>query len=176
MNKLYKFFSWIKLSGVLISGIALFIMMLSIVADVISRNLTNASILGVYEITENYLMILVIFPSLPFVYSEGIMPKMELFFDKFKEKGRNFLVTVILIIEILVYLFMFYYSFIYAITGFNEKLGFMAGGNIFPLYPILFLMPLSFILMSVESAFIIYKNIKTNEYKLTFNKKEEVYF
>lgn len=173
MNKLYSLFNKIKLVGVAISGLALVLMMFAIVADVLSRNITGASILGVYEMTQNYLMILTIFPALPYVYAQGIMPKMELLFDKFKGIGKTLLVLGIQLVEMIVYLLIFYYSLQYALTGLENDVGFMAGGNIYTLYPVLFLIPISFALMFVETVFVFVKNMKNKTTDFTYEVREE---
>lgn len=176
MERVYSMFQKAKMIGVFVSGVAILGMMIAIVADVISRNITGSSILGVYEVTQNYLMIAAIFPALPYVYSEGIMPKMELLLDKVSVKIQEGLIYFILLLEVIAYTVMFYYSLQYALTGFEGKTGFMAGGKIYPLYPILFLIPISFISMLFETIFIIVKNIRTKRVRLTVETKEESYF
>lgn len=177
MHKAYDFFSKVKFIGVVISGLAILTMMLAIVADVASRNLTGASILGVYEITQNYLMILAIFAALPFVYSSGIMPKLELLFERFKGRGRTILINGILVLEILVYAAMAYYSWQFAMTGLGNESGFMAGGKIYPLYPVLFVIPISFLGMTIECIFAILNNLTSKEPNLTYEVvTEETYF
>ncbi|MGM0903111.1 MAG: TRAP transporter small permease [Bacillota bacterium] len=170
MNKAYKVFEHIKLGGLILSGSTIFIMMLFIVADVILRNLLNASLLGSYEITQYFLMPLAFFPGLAFAYSSGIMPRIEMFVVKLKIRHQHNIFMILLVLELILFLLLTFYGLQYALIGTQEMLGFSMKGTIISYYPILYFVPLGFLLLSIEILFLIIKNAHTKEPTLSVNK------
>ncbi|MFV0532114.1 MAG: TRAP transporter small permease [Cumulibacter sp.] len=75
-----------KVIGAVVSGLAVFGMMLLIVADVIARNWLGGSISGSFEYVQNYFMPLPVFPGLAYVYGSGVLPRMDLLKQKMKGK------------------------------------------------------------------------------------------
>lgn len=164
----YNIFNKVKLGGMYLSGITIFIMMLFIVADVALRNLTNASVLGSYEITEHLLMPIAFFPGLAFVYSSGIMPRIEMVVVKLKNTHQRKIFIAMLLLELILFLLLTFYGLQYALTGTEEMLGFSMKGNIIPYYPILYFVPLGFLLLAVEIFFLIIKNVQSKKPTLNF--------
>ncbi|EMF46055.1 hypothetical protein B481_2635 [Planococcus halocryophilus Or1] len=64
-------------------------MMLMIVYDVTMRTLFSSSIRGGFEIIQNYMMPLVVFPGLAYVYASGVLPKMDLILERLNKKQKN---------------------------------------------------------------------------------------
>jgi TRAP-type C4-dicarboxylate transport system permease small subunit len=94
--KAYKIFDYLKLIGIYISSLAVLIMMVLIVYDVIMRNLFSSSIRGGFEIIQNYMMPLVVFPGLAFMYASGVLPKMDLLLGKVnKSMQRTLIITCV---------------------------------------------------------------------------------
>ncbi|WP_156289636.1 TRAP transporter small permease [Oceanobacillus salinisoli] len=164
----YKIFNKIKIGGLILSGSTIFIMMLFIVADVALRNMLNSSVLGSYEITEYLLMPLAFFPGLAFAYSSGIMPRVEMFVVKLKIGHQRNIFIALLILEMILFLLLTFYGFQYALTGTEEILGFSMKGTIIPYYPILYFVPLGFLLLSIEIFFLIIKNFQSEKPTLNF--------
>jgi TRAP-type C4-dicarboxylate transport system permease small subunit len=77
-------FSWI-------SRICVMILMLLITSDTIARYFFQKSIPGVYEITQEYLMIGIVFLSLSFVYVQGDHVKVEILSRFIKGRARQIL-------------------------------------------------------------------------------------
>ncbi|KKK39902.1 hypothetical protein WQ57_01085 [Mesobacillus campisalis] len=162
MSRAYNVFEKVKIGGLILSGSTIFIMMLLIVGDVALRNLVNASLLGSYEITQYFLMPLAFFPGLAYAYGSGIMPRVEMMVVKLKNKFRRNIFLALLIFEFILFLMLTFYGFQYALIGTQESLGFSMKGTIITYYPILYFVPLGFLLLSIEILFLILKNFRTD--------------
>lgn len=159
LNQLIRVQNILKKAGVIISGAMLIIMMLFIGLDVILRNLMSTSIPGSYEYVQKYLMPFLIFPSLAYVYSTGILPRVEIILEKISEK-KNFYITLFMrLTEIFIFSLMFYFSLRYAIAGVMQQSSFTAGGNLVPLYPALFIAVFGLGLLTFEVILITIKSI-----------------
>lgn len=75
----------------LFSKIALIVMMILTSVDALGRHLFNQPIIGAYEFTERYLMIIVVFLSMSYVMKVGGHIRLDLVFDRFSNKGQNML-------------------------------------------------------------------------------------
>ncbi|WP_188208056.1 TRAP transporter small permease subunit [Alkalibacillus aidingensis] len=168
IEKAYHIFEKIKLIGVWISGISLFGMMLFIVIDVVLRNLFNSSISGGFEMVQNYFMTLTVFPALAYVYSSGVLPKMDLLIERFQDQVKKLIIFFMIALEVFILAIMFYFSLDYAINGFERSMSFPAAGTLYPIYPFLFLIPLAFFLIVIENMFILIKNIMFKEPSFLF--------
>lgn len=166
----YKIFNFIKLIGILISGISVLVMMFFIVYDVAVRTLFTSSIRGGFEIIQNYMMPLVVFPGLAYVYASGILPKMDLILDKFSEKIQKVMIFLMILVELFVLVSIVHFSWEYAMSGVERKTAFPAGGTLYTLYPIFFLIPIAFVLIIFENIFILIRNIMVKEPSLLMNK------
>ncbi|MBM7707169.1 TRAP-type C4-dicarboxylate transport system permease small subunit [Chryseomicrobium aureum] len=158
--KLYAYFGWIKKIGLVISAITVVFMMFFITYDVIVRNIFSSSIRGGFEIIQNYMMPLIVFPGLAYVYGTGMLPKMELLLDKMSGRMRKGVVLTLIFIEIVVLIFVVYFSWVYAMAGLERQTAFPAAGTLYPLYPLFFIIPIAFFLMIIENLFILVKNVK----------------
>ena len=168
LDNLIRIQSILKKAGVILSGTVLIVMMLFIGLDVILRNLISTSIPGSYEYVQKYLMPFLIFPSLAYVYSTGILPRVEILLDKMSEKYNFFVTLSMRLTEIFIFFLLFYFSLRYAISGVIQQSSFTAGGNLVPLYPALFIAVFGFGLLTIEVILITIKSIVN--YKLS-NKK-----
>lgn len=171
MNALYNIFEKFKLGGMYLSGVTIFLMMLFIVSDVTLRNLFNASLLGSYEITEHLLMPIVFFPSLAYVFSSGIIPRIEMVVIKINMSYQRVIFIILLIVELILFLLLTYYGLKYALDGTRDLFGFSMRGNIISYYPILYFVPIGFLLLSIEILFIIYENMRSDKPTLQFKKE-----
>ena len=170
VNKLlsgYRAFGHLKLAGALVSGISIFGMMLFIVADVVSRNFLSGSISGSFEIAQNYFMPLSVFPALGYVYASGILPKMDLLMPKVKRGLQDAVVYFLLVLELVIFALLTYYTFVYAISGLERSVAFPAGGTLYPLWPLFFLVPFGFTLVIIETLFVLVNNILSDRVALS---------
>ncbi|OLO37862.1 hypothetical protein BTR23_13030 [Alkalihalophilus pseudofirmus] len=165
--KSYKVLNTIKIIGLWISGISLFLMMLFIVGDVVSRNFLSRSIPGGYEFVRNYFMPLTLFPALAFAYGTGIFPRITMVVTKFRMVKQRMIVILLLILEGILFFLITYYGLLYAIESSIQGIAFPAGGNLYPIYPLIFLVPICFGLIIIEIVFLIIKNIMNDEASLS---------
>lgn len=157
--KAYNIFHYIKLAGIWISGISVLLMMLMIVYDVAMRTFFSSSIRGGFEIIQNYMMPLVVFPGLAYVYASGVLPKMDLILEKLNNTAQRILIFFMLLLELFVLVLIVQFSWEYAMSGFERKTAFPAAGTLYPLYPLFFLIPIAFAMIVVENVFILIRNI-----------------
>lgn len=170
--KAYKIFDYIKLLGILISGISVLGMMFFIVYDVTVRTLFSGSIRGGFEIIQNYMMPLVVFPGLAYTYASGVLPKMDLILEKVSEKSQKAMIFLMIILELFVLVLIVQFSWEYAMSGLERKSAFPAAGTLYPLYPLFFLIPIAFAMIVIENIFILIRNIMLKEPSLIMNKGE----
>lgn len=161
--KAYKIFNYLKKIGVIISGLFILVMMCVIVYDVVMRNLFNSSIRGGFEIIQNYLMPLVVFPGLAFMYASGVLPKMDMLLDKVSIKAQRIFVIVMILIELFILVLIVQFSLEYAINGLERKTAFPAAGTLYILYPLFFVIPIAFAMIIIENIFVLIRNILINE-------------
>lgn len=171
--KAYKFFDYLKMAGIWISGISVIVMMFLIVYDVTVRTLFSSSIRGGFEIIQNYMMPLVVFPGLAYVYASGVLPKMDLVLDRVGQSTKKILVFFMVILELFVLVLIVQFSWEYAMSGLERKTAFPAAGTLYPLYPLFFLIPIAFAMIIIENLFILIRNILIKEPSLTMREVEE---
>lgn len=169
VKSLYKIFEKIKLFGVMVSGLSAIVMMAFIAVNVISRYFLAGSITGSFEFVTYYFLPLSVFPALGYVYSSGVLPKMDLLIQKAHKKIRDILIVLLLLLELFLFSLIIYYSFHYSMTGMAEGHSFTAGVDLYPLYPVYFLVPLGFTLMTIEILFIMTKNVIEKRVSMTMD-------
>ncbi|MCF3944145.1 TRAP transporter small permease [Oceanobacillus alkalisoli] len=130
--------------GMYVGGLAVLLMMLLTVVDVILKNLFNSAIPGNYLYIQNYLMPIAIFCGIPYALYSGIFPRLDMLINRWKHSTRLKVVVAILIIEVISFIIILYYSFLYGVFGATTNITFLAGINSLPLYPMFFLVSLSF--------------------------------
>lgn len=167
MQRGYKMWGYVKLVGALLSGLAIFMMMCFIVADVVSRNFLGGSISGSFEIAQNYFMPLSVFPALGYVYGSGVLPKMDLMMYKFPQIFQDAMIHLLLAIELTIFAMLVYYTWGYAMSGMERQVAFPAGGTLYTLWPLFFLVPLGFAMILIETLFVAAKNILGGPVSLT---------
>jgi TRAP-type C4-dicarboxylate transport system permease small subunit len=155
----YRVFGHLKLAGAALSGVAVFGLMLFIVTDVFRRNVLGASIPGSFEIAQNYFLPLAVFPAIGWVYASGILPKMDLLMPRTGERVQAVTVYALLVVELFVFAVLTYYTWGFATTGMERRQAFPAGGSLYPLWPLLFLVPFGFACVLVETLFVLLRNL-----------------
>lgn len=167
LDSTYRWWRVLTVVGGLISGVAIFGMMCLIIADVASRNFLGGSIAGSFEIAENYFMPLAVFPALAYVYGSGILPRMDLLMHRFPRRAQAGVIHVLLLLEVCVLSLLVYYTWGYAVDGMERSVSFPAGGSLYTLWPLYFLVPLGFAMVLVEVVFAIVKNFAMGTARLT---------
>lgn len=144
MDKLQKINQWMLNIGMIVSGLAVFSMMMIIIVDVIMRNVFISPISGTYEIVQFFLMPLAIFPALAFTYQSGVLPRLTEMVEKMPVRLQNFNQVLITIIEIVIFTLLMWYGFKFALTGLADQMAIPVSRRLIPVYPIYFLVPLGF--------------------------------
>ena len=63
---------------------------------------------------------------------------------------------------------MAYFTFGYSIDSVREKLGFICGTRMLPLYHMMFLPMFSFAMITIENVFLLFTNIKNKTDRFTY--------
>lgn len=150
VNVIEKVQEFLKKIGLYISNISILIMMVLIMVDVIIRNFFEIPFAGAYDLVESYLMPLTVFPAIAFAYSSGILPRLGELILKFPVKVQKVAEIIIDILELVIFALLTYYSYKFAMTGLADQMSIPFGGNLYPLYPIFFLLPFGFGLVVIE--------------------------
>lgn len=174
LHAAYAVWRRVALAGAMLSGVAVLAMMSFIVADVISRNFLGGSIPGSFEVAQNYLMPVTVFPALAYVYGTGVLPRMDLLSGRMPTGLRTGLVHALLAIEVVVFAVLVQYTWAYAVDGRERGVSFPAGGDLFTLWPLFFLVPLGFAMVLVETLFVVVRNLSTGPVLLTMTDHTEV--
>lgn len=168
LNKNYQTYCKIKRGGLYISAAAVMITMFYITIDVFVRTFTSTALVGTYEIIQNYFMPLIIFPGLAYAYSSGVMPKIVIAADRLSKEKRNTLYIVVLIINIILFAALAYFTLMHAIQSTGDKTGFIVGTKELPVWQAFYLPVIAFIMLTIEDVFIVIKNIKTKQGFISF--------
>lgn len=137
----------IQKTTVFISGLAIFLMMIIITLDVFLRTTLSLPIPGNYDVNEKYLLPLGVFPILYFTYKT--LPSLDFISAKLHPTLGKIRMIVFLLVECLAFGVLTWATWNKAVEGTFEKIGFPAAGSILPLYPVLFLVPLGFGLLTL---------------------------
>lgn len=173
LTSAYRLWGGVKLAGALVSGIAIFAMMLFIVADVVSRNFLGGSIAGSFEVAQNYFMPLAVFPAVAYVYAAGVLPRMDLLRDRLPDALRHAITHVLVVLEVVLLVVLVHYTWVYAMSGMDRGVAFPAGGSLYTLWPLFFLVPVAFAMVLIETLFVLGRNVLGSEVSLTFAEAQE---
>lgn len=136
--------------GKYLSGIAIFLMMFLIVADVFMRNVFGNPLSGTYEIVQFFLMPMAIFPALGYVYWVGVLPRLSEIIAKSPQGFQKFNNLLILVIDLVVFALLTYYGFLFAMSGFESQMAVPLGGSLVSVWPVYFLVPVGFLFVLLE--------------------------
>lgn len=155
LNKLDQLF-------VYIASFALFIMMLLIFTNVITRYFFNKPIAGVIEFTGEYLMVFVVFLAMSFTQKEGGHVKVTILERMLPDKGKLILDLLVKILSASIFLVLTYTSFLLFTRHLNQDIRSISSVA-YPLAPAVFVISLGSFVMSLRlilSLFISSKDTK----------------
>jgi TRAP-type transport system small permease protein len=150
MDKIFKPLDWVETIAVGLSAFALLLVTVLTTIDVFFRKVTHQSIPSLYEITEEYLMVAIVFLALSHVYKIGGHVRVTMFADRFIPAP---LMAVINKVLNLVYLgffgFMAYQCYLAAAQAweFHEVSSTLLA---YPIAPALFMVPLGAFLVCLR--------------------------
>ncbi|WP_404330282.1 TRAP transporter small permease [Mesobacillus maritimus] len=155
LNKLDQLF-------VYIASFALFIMMLLIFTNVITRYFFDKPIAGVIEFTGEYLMVFVVFLAMSFTQKEGGHVKVTILERMLPDKGKFILDLLVKILSVSIFLVLTYTSFLLFTRHLNQDIRSISSVA-YPLAPAVFVISLGSFVMSLRlilSLFISSKDTK----------------
>lgn len=150
--KAYKKF---KNALFLISIVCVFIMMIYITIDVLTRNFTNTALVGTYEIIGNFLMPIAVFLSIPYTYTSGVMPKIVMLTDKMNAKKKMLFSKLCHLISLVVFAALGYFSLLYAFDSTADMSAIIVGSSLTPIYPLHYLPALAFFMIVFEDLLVL---------------------
>lgn len=147
MNIARKYFDKLEIVLLRFSQLALFVMMILTSCDALSRYFFRHSITGSYEITERYLMIILVFLSMSYVLKVDGHIRLDILFDRFSNKVKNGLNILFYLLTAVFAFFMGYEGLLMTINALKFNL-ILSGLVDFPLWLSYIWIPIgSFLLM-----------------------------
>ena len=147
MKVIEMIIKWATRLSSYIAGIVLFGMMMLTTIDVICRYFFNASLLGVYEITE-FMMVSLVFFSLSFAQKLKGHVAVNILVDRLSNKPRHIFDGFNFLISIIFLLLIAGTSFSQGIELFHSN---RVSGNLnIPVYPFFFVLTVGCVAMSLE--------------------------
>ena len=147
MKVLEMIINWATRLSSYIAGIVLFGMMMLTTIDVICRYFFNASILGVYEVTE-FMMVCLVFFSLAFAQKLKGHVAVNILVDRLSNKSQNVFDGLNFLISIILLLLIAGTSFSQGVELFHSN---RVSGNLnIPVYPFFFVLTAGCVAMSLE--------------------------
>ncbi|BBO73094.1 hypothetical protein DSCW_05110 [Desulfosarcina widdelii] len=141
-----------------VGGLFCFLLMISVVLQVLGRYFFKHDLIpGIYNIIESYLFPIVVLLALGGSYRVELWPKLDIFIEQLDPAKRRSVNLVTLSIEFLLYFLITIFTANYALKMVNEGRLMQAGATMYPLYPVLCIVPFAFFILSLEIIIKIYK-------------------
>ena len=138
------------------AGLCLFMMMMITVISVFGRYVLQTDLIpGSYNIIERVIFPLLIFWALPLAYREGVFPRLEILGDTVPTFWRALVSLFVLLVELAIFLLLLWYVGRFAWDGYLSSRTMQIGSGYWPIWPLLFMVPLAFALMIVEMLYLI---------------------
>lgn len=169
VDKGYAIFGKVKSAFLALGGLGVFCMMIYITVDVLVRNLTSTALVGTFEVISYYIMPITILPSMCLALASGVMPRIVAMTNRLPKKGQRVFAVILPILEIIAYIMMCRFSMKYAISATQDNLSFIAGTTSLPVWFMYYLPPMAYVMMTIESIFVLLKNILTDNVTLLYN-------
>ncbi|MFC3228601.1 TRAP transporter small permease [Marinibaculum pumilum] len=143
------------------AGTCLAAMMLVIVISVLGRYLLAADLIpGAYNIIERVLFPLMVFWAIPIAHRDGTFPRLTVLVDRLGPRARLAVSVFVLAVELVIYLILFRFVFEFAWEGVARERMMRIATETWPVYPILVMVPLSFGLMVLEIARLLWRDAR----------------
>ncbi len=159
--------------AIIISGVSAFTLMFLITADVIAKRGFLNPITGVYEMVQYIFMPLIVFPGLALCYSSNLLPKFDLLHSNIGKKANYGLEIFRMIVEILVFIIMFRFSFSLVAKGLANMDAVPMGKSTLATWPVYFLSPIGFGLLLLQVIVTRILNVKKFKKEAAETKKSE---
>jgi len=155
MRRADRVWTWIgQIEGGLASvggGLCLLTMLLVTVVSVFGRYVLGVDLIpGSYNVVERVLFPLLIFWALPLAHREGTFPKLGILESLVPPRVHAGVAAVVLIVESVVFAILAWYVGWFAWEALVEGRQMQIGTVYWPLFPVLIMMPVAFLLMLAE--------------------------
>jgi len=119
-------------------------------------------------------MPLSVFPALAYVYGSGVLPKMDLLMHRLPRAVQDTVIYLLLVLELVIFSVLTHYTWQYALFGMERGTAFPAGGDLYPLWPLFFFVPLGFAMVLVETLFVLARNVLGDAVAFSMHEGPEV--
>jgi TRAP-type C4-dicarboxylate transport system permease small subunit len=134
-----------------LAGIACFLLMVAVCWGVFERYVFKMSLInGLYNMIESYIFPVLVFAAVAGSYRAGLWPRLEVLVDRMPAGRIRVINTINEIIGLVMYVSVTYFTCAYAIAMTIEGRQFQAGATTYLLWPLLWLVPIAFALLSIE--------------------------
>lgn len=132
-----------------VSSFALFIMMLLIFVNAISRFVLNKPITGVIEFTGEYLMVAIVYLALSFTHKNGNHVNVEILYKIISQKTKKILQFVVNVLSLLVFILLTYSVFHLLMEYIQQDIHSMSNIS-YPLAPAVLMILIGLLLMCLR--------------------------
>lgn len=143
------------------AGSCLMLVMLLTMASVFGRYVLHMDLIpGAYNIVERVLFPLLVFWALPLAHRDGMFPKLTPVTDPLLgPRGRAAVALFVGLVEIAVYAVVFWFVLRFVTRGVSGGRTFQIGADVWPMWPVIVMMPLAFGLMLVEMLRLVWRDV-----------------
>lgn len=159
LKKTYAGLTFAHKLGAGIAGVFMAVMMLAITVDVAGRNFDIILVSYSYEWTEYYFMAFAFFPALGYIYSSGIMPRVNSLYDRMRDGPRTMVAVLFLLTEIVVFGLLFMWTIDEFVHAFSESTTFSVGYEQQLFWPVKLVVPAGICLLLLDRLFVLSENL-----------------
>lgn len=142
-------------------GLCLLAMMLITVVSVFGRYFLHLDLIpGAYNIIERILFPLMVFWALPMAHREKTFPRLESFPDSRSPYWRTAISAFVLVVEIAVYAIVLWFVTRFVWHSIQTTRPMQVGTEFWPLWPVIVMMPVAFILMLLEMVRLLVADVR----------------
>lgn len=175
MDSIEKGFEKLEVLCLRLSQIALVIMMVLTTLDALSRHLFSKSITGAYEVTEMYLMVMLVFLSMSYVQKVDGHIRLDIIFERLSKRVQDVLNIVFYLLAAAMMFFIGYQGFNMTVTALQNNL--IASGLInFPLWLSYIWIPIGSFLIMIRLFLLVVLLALGKDVHANVKKPEEVDF
>lgn len=143
------------------AGLALLTMIIITVLSVVGRYFLQQDIVpGAYNMVERVAFPLIVFWAMPMAYREGTFPRFDMLVNALPAGVRRVVQVVVGMVELLVYAVVMWYVLRFTWQSILDDRTMQIGSDFWPIWPVLVMMPLAFLLMMLEMIRLVWGNMR----------------
>ncbi len=133
------------------AGLCLFLIMMITVIGVLGRYLLGMDLIpGGYNMIERMLFPLLVFWAVPLGHRQGTFPRFDILADKMSPGWARAVAVLVLTVEIVIFAVLLWYLWQFAWDAAQSARQMQIGTRLWPVWPVMLMMPLAFALMLLE--------------------------